>query len=99
MDRKQKEKNDRQKGTGEIRPLRDADLGAVSGGNYSPGAYREEAKAFLRQRMQADTFDYIMSHGSGSRYPYVAARIYLGPEDWDKYVWIEQHGSLDGYPG
>ena len=70
-----------------------------NGGHYTPGDYREEAKAFLKTCMDEKTYDSIMSHGEGRSHPYVAARIYLGKNDWNKYVWIEHHGSLEGFPG
>ena len=79
--------------------LRPEEVEMVSAGAYSPGAYHTEAQSFLKSHMNAETYDLIMSHRDGRRLPYVAARIYLNGEDWDRYVWIEQHGSLDGFPG
>ena len=63
-------------------------------GNYSPGQYRDAAKEFLRSRIGEETYNLIMKDGIGEKYPYVAARIYLSPEEWEQYVWIEHHGSL-----
>ena len=74
-------------------------LDAANGGNYTPGDYREEAKAFLKACMDEKTYNFIMSHGDGRNHPYVAAKIYLESGDWEKYIWIEHHGSLDGFPG
>ena len=76
-----------------------AELETVSGGSYTAGIYRKEALAFLKSCMDARTFDRIMSTEEGHRRPYVAAKIFLSGSDWDKYIWIEYHGSLDGYPG
>ena len=39
-----------------------------------------------------------MSSEAGRRHRYVAARAFLNQADWEKFVWIEQHGSLAGYP-
>ena len=64
---------------------------------YSPGKYREEAGAFLRQCLDAELYKSIMSSADGRSRPYVAARVFLSDAQWAKYVWIEQHGSLDGF--
>ena len=79
-------------------------LRAVGGGTaalgvYQPGfRYREAALAFFRQRVGEETYAHAMSSEAG-RHHYVAARIYLDQADWEKFVWIEQYGSLDGFPG
>ncbi len=67
------------------------------GGTYTPGRFREEAIAFLRTFMNEQDFGTIMRSAEGQERPCVAARIYLSPANWEKYVWIEQHGSLDGF--
>ena len=64
---------------------------------YQPGEYRREALAFLRERIGDEQFEQIMERASSRQYPYVAARIFLSPLEWDQYVWIEQHGSLEGF--
>lgn len=62
------------------------------------GAYRREAVAYMRQRLGPERFNQIMSScGSFAKYPYVAAKLFLSVEDWNRYVWIEWHGSLDDY--
>ena len=43
-------------------------------------------------------YDKVMRAEAGRRHPYVAARLFLSEDDWRKYVWIEQYGSLDDYP-
>lgn len=80
------------------RQLLPDELSPVTGGAYLPGAYKDEARDFLRQCMDQDTFERIMSHKDGRKHPYVAAKIYLSETDWEKYIWIERHGSLEGYP-
>ena len=74
-------------------------LSAVSGGSYSGGRYTQEASAFLRERVGEDTYAMMMSDPHSRSHPYVPARIFLDQADWDRFVWIEQHGSLDGFSG
>ena len=73
--------------------------GAPAPGIYTPGAYKDEAKAFFRQCVGAEIYERAMSSEAGRRHHYVAARAFLNQADWEKFVWIEQHGSLAGYPG
>ena len=73
-------------------------LEIVSGGKYVPGNYKREADAFLRTCMGEQMYEKAMSADAGRRHPYVAARLFLSEDDWRKYVWIEQYGSLDDYP-
>ncbi len=84
--------------TEDARRLRAARKEAGCGGNYTPGVYREQALTFLKERIDTETYNCLMRHGECLRHPYVAAKIYLNAGDWDKYIWIEQHGSLEGYP-
>lgn len=67
------------------------------GGTYRPGEYRKEALRFFRDRIGQEQFDQIMGRTDSRQHPYVAARVFLSPLEWDQYVWIEQHGSLDGF--
>ena len=64
---------------------------------YRPGQYRQEALRFLREHVGEKQFDRIMGRADSRQHPYVAARVFLSPLDWDRYVWIEQHGTLDGF--
>ena len=73
-------------------------LEIVSGGKYLPGNYKREADAFLRTCMGEQMYEKVMSADAGRRHPYVAAKLFLSEDDWKKYVWIEQYGSLDEYP-
>ncbi|MBR0397430.1 MAG: hypothetical protein IJI10_04085 [Eubacterium sp.] len=81
-----------------VTKLDDAQLDAISGGQYIPGQFKQEADAFLKSSLGDETYNKIMQ-GSGSKFPYVAAKIYLGEKDFAKYTWIEQYGSLDGFQG
>ena len=61
--------------------------GADFPGVYRPGLYRDAALDFFRSCV-----------GSGHRHHYVAARAFLNQADWERFVWVEQHGSLEGFP-
>lgn len=64
---------------------------------YSPGIYKTEAVLFLQQCVDSSTFERLCASENFRRSPVVAAKILLCREDWNKYVWIEQHGSLAGF--
>ena len=64
---------------------------------YTPGRYRAEAMAFLRTRLGEEEYVQIMSPPGARQYPYVAAKLFLSPQDWEKYVYVEQNGSLRGF--
>jgi len=66
---------------------------------YSPGIYKSEAVLFLEQCLDSDTFNRLCKSENFRRNPVVGAKIYLSGENWNKYVWIEQHGSLEGFAG
>ncbi len=70
------------------------ELDEVRGACYS-GTYLTEAVAFLKEHMDEKTYNMVVQNGE--RKLYVAAKVFLSPSDWQKYVWIEQHGSLDGF--
>ena len=80
-----------------ISKLSDDQLDGISAGAYTPGAFKEEANGFLKSCLGDEMYDRIMSNGNSRKHPYVAAKIYLSGQDWEKFVWIEQHGSLDGF--
>ncbi len=73
--------------------------GASELGIYKPGfQFKEEALIFLRQCVGEETYNRAMNSEVGQLHHYVAARVLLSQADWEKYVWIEEHGSLDEYP-
>ena len=87
-----------------IRAPSPAQLDAVSGdapvlGIYRPGPYKEAAKAFFKECVGDDTYERAMSRDAGRLHHYVPARIFLSQPDWEKFCWIEQHGTLDSFPG
>ena len=86
------------KETSDVNMLTLDELEEVQGGRFS-GTYRTEALQFLKEHMDGQTFEKIMSHKEEKKRPYVAAKIFLNQSDWEKYVWIEQHGSLEGFVG
>ena len=68
-------------------------------GIYKPGLpYKEEALSFFRSCVGEELYERAMSSEAGKQHHYVAARTLLSQTDWEKFVWIEQHGSLDGFP-
>lgn len=73
------------------------ELSRVSGGVYRPGEYRQEALAFFKSCIGDRQYAQIMGRADSRQHPYVAARLFLSPLDWEKYVWIEQHGTLEGF--
>lgn len=77
-----------------MRPSANAEMIAV----YSPGVYKKEAVAYLKQCLNADVYEKLCQNDNFCKNPVVGAKLFLCAEDWNKYVWIEQHGSLDGFP-
>lgn len=65
---------------------------------YVPGEFREEVQAFLRERLGGKLYEQVMESEESRNHPYVPAKVFLNASDWKKFVWIEQHGSLQGFP-
>ena len=65
--------------------------------DYSPGVYKKEAIAFLKQCLDENVFEKLCRNDNFRRNPVIGAKLFLGASDWNKYVWIEQHGSLEGF--
>ena len=68
-----------------------------AGGWYVPGEYRAEAMAFLRSCLGEEQYAQVMSPAKARQHPYVAARLFLSPQDWKKYAYVEQYGTLQGF--
>ncbi len=88
----------------DLRELRADQLDPVGGGApelgvYRPGAFVREAKAFFRECVGSETYERAMSCDAGRAHHYVPARVYLSQSDWERFCWIEQFGTLDGFPG
>ena len=39
-----------------------------------------------------------MNSEAGRAHHYTVARAFLSQTDWEKFCWIEQYGTLDGFP-
>ena len=76
----------------------------TSGGNiklgiYRPGfPYKEESLRYFRQCVGEQAYNKAMNSEVGRRHHYVAARVLLSQAEWERFVWIEEYGSLDGFP-
>lgn len=81
-----------------LEELAQANGGAHVLGFYRPGAYRDAALEYFKSRVGVETFDLAMGSPYSQRHHYVAARAFLSQPDWERFVWVEQHGSLDGFP-
>ena len=76
-----------------------AGTGSPALGVYKPGMYKEQAKEFLRECVGDEISGKVMSCDAGRLHHYVPARALLSQPDWEKFCWIEQYGTLDGFPG
>ena len=74
-------------------------MGKEYGVKYSPGPYRTESLHFIRECLGEEKFTRLLGTKESRDKPYVAAKLFLTVQDWDKYVWIEHHGSLTGFEG
>lgn len=90
-----------------VRELKPDQLESVSGGLESLGVYRpgfpyqhkKESLQFFKACVGEDVYLRAMSSDAGRAHHYTVARAFLSQQDWVKFVWIEEHGSLDGFPG
>ncbi len=80
-------------------------LESVSGGARSLGVYKSgfrykrESLQFFKTCVGDDVYSKAMNSEAGRAHHYTVARAFLNQTDWEKFVWIEQYGSLDGFPG
>ena len=78
---------------------------ASCGGNnllgiYKPGfRFKKESLLYFRQCVGEETYTRAMQSDAGRQHHFVVARAFLNQEEWEKFVWIEQYGSLEGFPG
>ncbi len=69
-------------------------------GVYKPGfQFKEEALNYFRLCVGKEVYERAMNSEVGRQHYYVPVRAFLSQADWEKFVWIEQYGSLDGFPG
>ena len=79
-------------------------LESVSGGTDTLGVYRpgfqfkQESLDYFRQCVGEETYQLAMNSDAGREHHYAVARAFLNQKDWEKFVWIEEFGSLDGFP-
>ena len=79
-------------------------LESVSGGTdtlgvYRPGfQYKQESLDYFRQCVGEETYQLAMNSDAGREHHYAVARAFLNQKEWEKFVWIEEFGSLDGFP-
>lgn len=73
--------------------------GAVALGVYRPGfRYKKESLLFFKSCVGEDVYAAAMNSDAGRAHHFVVARAFLNQTDWEKFVWIEEYGSLDGFP-
>ena len=88
----------------DVRLLNTDQLDSVSGGTgalgvYRPGfQYKKESLRFFRSCVGDDVYARAMNSEAGRAHHYTVARAFLNQRDWEKFVWIEEFGSLDGFP-
>lgn len=76
----------------------------VSGGAAPLGVYRSdfqhkaESLRFFKECVGDEIFAKAMNSDAGRAHHYTVARAFLSQENWEKFVWIEQYGSLAGFP-
>ena len=84
-----------------IHKLSEETLNKVSGGRasgiYKPGRYKEEAIQFFRQCVGDEIYRITVKREQNGKHHYVAARVFLSQADWEKFCYIEQYGTLDGF--
>ena len=68
-------------------------------GVYRPGfRYKKESLQFFKACVGDEVFSKAMNSEAGRAHHYSVARAFLNQSDWEKFVWIEEFGSLDGFP-
>ncbi len=88
----------------DVRVLSPNQLESVSGGTDALGVYRpgfqfkQESLDYFRQCVGEETYQLAINSDAGREHHYAVARAFLNQKDWEKFVWIEEHGSLDGFP-
>ena len=79
-------------------------LESINGGSntlgvYRPGfRYKQESLQFFKECVGEETYQLAMNSDAGREHHYAVARAFLNQKEWEKFVWIEEFGSLDGFP-
>ena len=82
-----------------------AQMQQVGGGAGHLGVYRAgfrfktESLRFFRSCVGDSIYRQAMGSDAGHAHHYAVARAFLTQVDWEKFVWIEEFGSLEGFPG
>lgn len=88
----------------DVRLLNPDQLESVAGGSNTLGVYRpefrykQESLQFFKACVGETVYSKAMNSDSGRAHHYTVARTFLSQSDWEKFCWIEQYGSLDGFP-
>ena len=73
--------------------------GARPLGVYKPGfRYKKESLQFFKACVGDEVYGKAMNSEAGRAHHYTVARAFLNQADWEKFVWIEEYGSLEGFP-
>ncbi len=78
-------------------------LESINGGSntlgaYRPGfRYRQKSLQFFKECVGEAVYSRAMNSDAGRVHHYTVARAFLSQKDWEKFVWIEEFGSLDGF--
>ena len=74
--------------------------GAGALGVYRPGfQYKKESLQYFKTCVGEAVYAKAMNSEAGRAHHYTVARVFLNQADWEKFVWIEEFGSLAGFPG
>ena len=69
-------------------------------GIYRQGfLHKKESLQFFKECVGEEVYSKAMNSEAGHSHHYAVARAFLNQSDWEKFVWIEEHGSLEGFPG
>ena len=85
----------------ESKPDRQHSLGGGTRtlGMYRPGfRYKKESLQFFKTCVGEDIYNRAMQSDAGNAHHYAVARAFLSQSDWEKFCWIEEYGSLAGFP-
>ena len=80
------------------------ELDSVTGGAgplgiYKPGfQYKKESLSFFKSCVGDEIFDKAINSEAGRAHHYTVARAFLSQDNWERFVWIEEFGSLKGFP-
>ena len=74
--------------------------GSARLGVYKPGfRFKDASLRYFRECVGDELYTRAMSSEAGHTHHYAVARAFLNQADWERFVWIEEYGSLDGFPG